>query len=180
MKHLCLLALASCAAAQAATGGDTRPEPVNVVVETGQDVGACPDGGTLGYPAQAYKGTSYFLLKADPVLASRHMKATQRQAPWLQRLDGPSGANRLYTGADGTQVVVFSVCKPAACSSSSAYGAYAVPTQAYAIELQESGKPGTVLGTETPPLQAAIACTRSIDQRVREAAVQAARVPAHP
>ena len=172
MRHLILpLVLSFSVAGLAATGGDDAPEPVNVVVESGKDVGRCADGGSLQYPAAPYKGTAFFLPRSDRRFAQAHASLTKGQAPWLLRLDGPSSANRLYRGASGSAVIVYGVCKPAACSTASAYGAFDPGTGAYAIELTEAGA-RSLLGIESVPLMAAIHCAREFDAKNRSDALR--------
>src|SRR5947207_11808689 len=100
-----------CSTATAGTGGDDAPEPVNIVAESGLDVGPCTDTGALSYPPMPYKGSAYFLKKADAAFATQHERLTKQQAPWLQRLDGPSGSNRLFTATNGDRAIVFWSCK---------------------------------------------------------------------
>jgi len=160
-------------ATHAGTGGWTEPaEPVNVVVETGQDVGACEAGGSLSYPPPPYKGSAYFLLKADPKLAARHRELTRSQLPWLQRLDGPSGTNRLFTGTTGETAIVFWSCKPHDCGDHATYGAYAPRSGRYTLRVLQHGQT-TTLGDATPLLDAAIACARAQDEQSRERSSQA-------
>lgn len=167
MRHLILpLVLSFSVAGLAATGGDDSPEPVNVVVESGKDVGRCADGGSLQYPAPLYKGTAFFLPRRDRRFAQAHASLTKGHAPWLLRLDGPSSTNRAYQGASSSTVIVYAVCKPAACGTASAYGAFDPDTGAYAIEVTEAGA-RSLLGTESAPLMAAIQCARKFDTKNR-------------
>ena len=162
-------------AGPAGAADETHPEPVNVISETGHDVGPCIGGATLGYPPQPYKGTASFLLNADPALAARHEAVTRQGSPaWLQQLDGPSGSNRLFTDAVGEGVLVFSVCKPRDCDASHAYGAYSLQTKQYALRVSAGGA-ATMLGSPAPALKAAMACARSIDDRVRAEAADRLR-----
>ena len=107
-----LLMLACSSTAGAVTAGTDALEPVNVIAESGIDIGPCPGGGSLSYPPPAYKGSAYFLRKADTGFATRHDALTKQRAPWLHRLDGPSGSNRLFTAADGGRALVFWTCQP--------------------------------------------------------------------
>lgn len=148
----------------AVDGGGDPPEPVNVIAETGKDVGRCPEGGALSYPPAPYKGAAYFLRRADPTFGGQHDALTRSTAPWLHRLDGPSGANRLFTDADGESAIVFWTCKARDCSSNLAYGAYAPRSGAYALAVREDGGDHS-LGSSSPLLQRAIACARALDDR---------------
>jgi hypothetical protein len=173
MRHIILpLVLSFSVAGLAATGGDNAPEPVNVVVEDGRDVGRCADGGSLQYPAAPYKGTAFFLARGDRRFAQAHASVTKGQAPWLLRLDGPSSANRMYRGPSSSDVIVYGVCKPAACSTSSAYGAFDPGTGTYAIDVTDAGS-HSLLGAESAELKAAIRCAREFDDKIRSDAARA-------
>jgi hypothetical protein len=152
--------------AGAATGGTEASEPVNVIAETGLDIGPCGDGGALSYPPAPYKGSAYFLRKADGTLAARHEGVTKQRAPWLHRLDGPSGTNRLYTAANGDRAIVFWSCKAGDCGANFAYGAYGLRSTDYLLQVQEGGKLQS-LGSTSASLAAAIACARAQDDRRR-------------
>ena len=105
---LLLVIPALLAAGHSPAAGADGPEPVNVIAETELDVGPCKGGGTLSYPPTPYKGTAYFLRKADATLARRHETLTGQSgasAAWIRRLDGPSSANRLFTAANGDTLV---------------------------------------------------------------------------
>lgn len=159
--------------AHSATGGDeATQEPVNVVAESDIDIGPCAAGGSLTYPPAPYKGSAYFLLKADAALAAGHEALTSRRPSWLRRLEGPSSANRLFTSPSGARVVVFSACKPRDCSANAAYGAYELHTKEYALQIRASGEPNA-LGSASPALAAAITCARAHDDRVRGQAAEA-------
>lgn len=174
MRQLILLLAAIGGTTYASTGSDQIPTPVNVVAETGRDIGPCPNGGSLRYPSAPFKGTAYFLLRADAAMATRHAEITKRQAPWLTRLDGPSSSNRLYVQDHAPAVLLYRVCRPGMCGADSAYGAYSTATGAYVIELTVDGKTES-LGTDSAPLKAAIACAHSIDAQGREASTQVVR-----
>src|SRR5690242_6149137 len=94
---LAMMIAARSSTACAGTGGTEPPDPVNVIAETSQDIGTCGDGGSLSYPPAPFKGSPYFLRKTNATLASQHEALTKQRAPWLRRLDGPSGSTRLYT-----------------------------------------------------------------------------------
>jgi hypothetical protein len=168
MRHVLLAFMITVVSATvgAGTGGAEPPEPVNVVAETGLDIGPCGDGGSLSYPPTPYKGSAYFLRKADTTLAARHEGLTKQRAPWLHRLDGPSGSNRLYSAANGDRAIVFWSCKAGDCGANVAYGAYGLQSNDYLLQVQESGKVQS-LGDTSAPLVAAIACARSQDDRRR-------------
>ena len=173
MRHLILpLVLSFSVAGLAATGGDDAPEPVNVVVESGKDVGRCADGGWLQYPAAPYKGTAFFMARGDRRFAQAHASLTKGQAPWLLRLNGPSSTNRAYQGVSGSIVIVYAVCKPATCGTASAYGAFDLSTGAYAIDVTDAGS-HSLLGSESVELKAAIRCAREFDDKIRSDAVRA-------
>lgn len=159
-----------CVASHANTTVPSEEEPVNLVAETGQDVGPCPAGGTLGYPPMPYKGSAYFLGRTDGKLAAKHDALTKHEAPWLRRLDGPSGANRLFTTASGGRVLLFRSCKSHDCSANVAYGAYALASSDYVLRPRE-GRTERTLGGSSPELQAAIACARMHDDRRRSEVV---------
>lgn len=148
------------------SGVDSR-EPVNVIVETGRDVGPCPEAGALSYPPAPFKGSAYFLRKANPTFAVRHDALTKRRAPWLHRMDGPSGANRLFTDSNGTSTLVFWFCKAGDCSANAAYGAYAPASGDYALEVREHDKSES-LGSSSQALVRAISCARALDNRLRD------------
>ena len=166
-----LLMLAFSSTAGAVTAGTDALEPVNVIAESGIDIGPCPGGGSLSYPPPAYKGSAYFLRKADTGFATRHDALTKQRAPWLHRLDGPSGANRLFTAANGDRAIVFWSCQSGACDRSIAYGAYGLQSAEYALQVNAPGEPSS-LGSPSPTLTAAIACARAHDERVRGKAAQ--------
>lgn len=155
----------------AVTGGADAREPVNVITESGLDVGPCDGGGALSYPPAPYKGSAYFLRKVDAMLAARHEDLTKRQAPWLYRLDGPSGNNRLYIAANGDRAIVFWSCRAGDCAANIAYGAYGLAANEYALQVRQDGKSES-LGSASATLAAAIACARSNDDRIRGRAAE--------
>lgn len=169
-----LLMLAISSATHAGTGGTDALEPVNVVAESGLDIGPCAGGGTLSYPPPLYKGSAYFLRKADATFATRHESLTKQRAPWLHRLDGPSGANRLFTAANGNRAIVFWSCQSGACNKSVAYGAYGLQSAEYALQISAPGEPSS-LGSASTMLTVAIACARAHDDRLRGRASQELR-----
>lgn len=152
-----------------------RPEPINTINESGLDIGQCAAGGSMSYPSAPYKGTAFFLRKANATLAARH-NALTAQSPsntaWLRRLDGPSAANRLFTAPGGERAFVLWSCKPHDCGANFAYGAYNLATAEYQLQI---GPPLQVeqLGSDTPVLRAAIDCARSLDDSARQRAEQA-------
>ena len=166
-----MMMLAIGSTARAGTGGTDELEPVNIVAESGVDIGPCAGGGTLSYPPAPYKGSAYFLRKADATFATRHESLTKQRAPWLHRLDGPSGTNRLFTAANGDRAIVFWSCQSGACDRSVAYGAYGLQSAEYALQVNAPGEPSS-LGSTSPTLTAAIACARAHDERVRGKAAQ--------
>ena len=155
-------------AARAATAGpaEEAAEPVNIVVESGLDIGPCETGGALSYPSAPRKGSPYFLLKADAPLGARHQSLTRDQAPWLRRLDGPSGANRLFKAANGESAIVFWSCKAGDCDAHAAYGAYDPRSGRYLLKVRQQGAL-TVLGNSTAALRSAVVCAQAIDDRTR-------------
>lgn len=154
-------------AARAATSGPAEAtEPINIVVESGLDIGTCETGGALSYPAAPRKGSPYFLLKADAALGARHPSLTRDQAPWLRRLDGPSGANRLFTAANGESAIVFWSCKAGDCDAHVAYGAYDMRSGRYLLRVRQQGAI-TMLGDSTATLRSAVTCAQAIDDRTR-------------
>lgn len=168
---IAVLMLAS--AARAATGGPAEAtEPVNIVVESGLDIGPCETGGSLSYPAAPRKGSPYFLLKADAALGARHESITRDQAPWLRRLDGPSRSNRLFTAANGESAIVFWSCKAGDCDAHAAYGAYAPRSGRYLLQVRQQSAI-TVLGDSTAALRSAVTCAQAIDDRTRERTAEA-------
>jgi hypothetical protein len=168
---IAVLMLAS--AARAATGGPVEAaEPVNIVVESGLDIGPCETGGALSYPAAPRKGSPYFLLKADAALGARHGSLTRDHAPWLRRLGGPSGANRLFTAANGKSAIVFWSCKAGDCDAHAAYGAYEPRSGRYLLRVQQQGAT-TMLGDSTATLRSALTCAQAIDDRTRARAAAA-------
>ena len=167
-----MMMLAIGSTASAGTGGTDALEPVNIVAESGLDIGPCAGGGTLSYPPAPYKGAAYFLRKADATFAARHEALTRQRAPWLHRLDGPSGANRLFTAADGDRAIVFWSCQSGACDKNVAYGAFGPQSAQYALQISAPGEPGSI-GSASPTLTAAIACARAHDERVRGQAAKA-------
>jgi hypothetical protein len=154
------------ASTAAGTGGVDAPEPVNVIAESGLDVGPCPDTGTLSYPPTPYKGSAYFLRRADATLAAQHERLTKQRAAWLHRLDGPSGTNRLFTAANGDRAIVFWSCKAGDCGANVAYGAYGMQSAGYMLQVHEGGAAQSI-GSASPTLAAAIACARAHDDRAR-------------
>jgi len=152
-------------------------EPVNVIAETGLDVGPCVGGGALSYPPTPYKGTAYFLRKADATLARRHEALTGQSggsAAWIRRLDGPSAANRLFTAPNGERAIVFWSCKAHDCGSNSVYGAYGLASTEYRLQVGSLPK-AEVLGSNAPVLQAAVACARAWDDSLRHRAAEPSR-----
>ena len=147
-----VLMLAS--AARAATGGLAEAtEPVNIVVESGLDIGPCEAGGALSYPAAPHKGS-------------------RDQAPWLRRLDGPAGANRLFTAAHGESAIVFWSCKAGDCDAHAAYGAYEPRSGRYLLRVQQEGAT-TMLGDSNATLRSAVMCAQAIDDRIHARAAAA-------
>jgi hypothetical protein len=162
-------------AARAGTGGPVEAtEPVNIVVESGLDIGPCETGGALSYPAAPSKGSPYFLLKAEAALAARHQSLTRDKTPWLRRLDGPSGTNRLFTADNGESAIVFWSCKAGDCDSYAAYGAYDPRSGRYLLRVRQQGAI-TMLGDSTATLRSAVTCAQAIDDRTRERATEALR-----
>jgi hypothetical protein len=170
-----IAALMLASAARAATGEpEEATEPVNIVVESGLDIGPCETGGDLSYAAAPRKGSPFFLLKADAALGARHRSLTRDQAPWLRRLDGPSGANRLFTAANGESAIVFWSCKAGDCDAHAAYGAYEPGSGRYLLRVRQQGAI-TMLGGSTATLRSAVTCAQAIDDRTRERATEALR-----
>jgi hypothetical protein len=168
-----IAALMLTSAARAATGGPAEAtEPINIVVESGVDIGPCETGGALSYPATPRKGSPFFLLKADGALGARHQALTRDQAPWLRRLDGPSGANRLFRAANGESAIVFSSCKAGDCDAHAAYGAYEPGSGRYLLRVRQQGAI-TMLGDSTATLRSAVTCAQAIDNRTRERTAEA-------
>jgi hypothetical protein len=159
--------------ARAATGGSPEvPEPVNIVVESGLDIGPCEASGKLSYPPAPQKGSPYFLLRADAKLAARHQSLTRQQPRWLHRLDGPSGTNRLFTTATGETAIVFWTCKAGDCDGNTAYGAYDPRSGRYALRVRQQGS-ALSLGDATPTLDLAIACAQVHDTQARGRSIEA-------
>ena len=156
----------------AAGGPSDAMEPINNVVESGQDIGPCEAGGALSYPTAPRKGLPYFLLQADRALAARHLSLTQDQAPWLRRLDGPAGTNRLFTAANGESAIVFRSCKARDCGAHTVYGAYQPRSGRYLLQVRQQGAT-TTLGDSTALLGSAITCAQAIDARMRDSAAEA-------
>ena len=156
----------------AAGGPSDAMEPVNTVFESGQDIGPCETGGALSYPAAPRKGLPYFLLQADRGLAARHLSLTHDKDPWLRRLDGPAGTNRLFTAANGESAIVFWSCKARDCGSHTAYGAYEPRSGRYMMQVRQQGAT-TTLGDTTALLGSAITCARAMDERMRDSAAEA-------
>ena len=164
--------LHAASASIAAGGPSDAMEPVNTVVESGQDIGPCETGGALSYPAVPRKGLPYFLLQADRGLAARHLSLTHDKAPWLRRLDGPAGTNRLFTAANGESAIVFWSCKARDCGAHTAYGAYEPRSGRYLLQVRQQGAT-TTLGDTTALLGSAIACAQAMDERMRDSAAEA-------
>jgi hypothetical protein len=160
-------------AAHTATGGSPEtPEPVNVIVESGRDIGPCGGGGRLSYPPAPFKGSAYFLLKADSRLAARHESLTRAHLPWLRRLNGPSGTNRLFTTPTGQGAIVFWSCKAGDCGANIAYGAYEPAAGRYLLRARQNGAL-LPLGEDTPVFRSAITCAEALDNRARDASIEA-------
>ena len=164
--------LHAASASIAAGGPSDAMEPVNTVVESGQDIGPCETGGALSYPAVPRKGLPYFLLQADRGLAARHLSLTHDKAPWLRRIDGPAGTNRLFTAANGESALVFWSCKARDCGTHTAYGAYESRSGRYLLQVRQQGAT-TTLGDTTALLGSAITCAQAIDERMRDSAAEA-------
>lgn len=181
MRPLLVAVLAALAmsTARGGTGGTEPEEPVNLIAETGLDIGPCASGGSLTYPPAPYKGTAFFLPRADATLAARHESLTRRQAPWLRHLAGPSGSTRLFSSGDSENVIVFWSCKAGDCDANVAYGAYGLQSKDYLLELQEGHRAQT-LGDQSAPLLAAIACARTNDDRRRGNAAEATKRSSRP
>lgn len=141
-------------------------EPVNVVYESGKDVGPCAGGAELGYPPKPFKGLAYFLPKTDEGFRAAHEKATRGEAEWVKHLLGPSSPNRLYKDGLGNEILVFWICKQHACGTYSLAGAYDLRTHIYGAEITEVGRKRG-LGTLEGPLRAAVTCAVSYDDKLR-------------
>jgi hypothetical protein len=171
-----ILVIAIYSDANAGSNGADVPQPVNVVVETGQDAGPCTAGGHLSYPSQPYKGSSHFVLQADSAFAARHANATKGAPLWIQQLRGPSSTNRLFSHEKEERVLVFSICKPHDCGNNFAYGAFGLLSHDYLLQITEGDLERRV-GSTSAPLNRAIACAREYDDRLRrETAEQIRRV----
>lgn len=149
-----------------AVGGDEGMTPINVINETGKDVGACLDGGALAYAPKAYKGIAYFVPKADAAFAAAHAALAKNEEKWVKDMSGPSAQNRLYVDKAGNQVLVLWFCKQGNCGTYNAYATFNLATQEYGIELSEVAKHRSI-GAISSPSRAAIACAGMIDQRLR-------------
>jgi hypothetical protein len=145
---------------------EERGAPVNVVVETGMEVGPCPEGATLAYPPAAFKGSPYFGLRAEAGLLQQHLRATAKEPEWLRELTGPSSPNRLYIDKAGERALVFESCKERACDGNGAYAAYSLSAKTYWLKVSDAR--GTrSLGTESAVARAAVECAMAIDARLR-------------
>lgn len=142
-------------------------EPVNVVNESGKEVGLCLDKAALSYPPQAYKGLPYFLRTSDPAFRAAHDALTKKEEKWLKEMSGPASQNRLYVDRSGNRILVTAFCKQGDCGNYSAYGAFDMATNTYGIEVTEMLKRRT-LGKIPEVSRAAMTCAAMFDQKLRE------------
>jgi hypothetical protein len=144
-------------------------ERVNIIAETGVNVGPCPGKGHLIYPPKPYKGMPFFLPSTDTRIKAAHDSLTSKEAKWIHALDGPSSNNRMYLDGAGHRILVFSVCLEHQCDSNSLFGAFNLASGEYGLQVSEQGKKRT-LGLLTDVSLAGIACAESIDDRLRSEA----------
>lgn len=150
-----------------AVGVEEGSIPVNVINETGKDIGTCLDGGGLVYAPQAYKGIAFFVPINDPAFAAAHKSLTRAEGKWLKEISGPSSQNRLYVDKAGNRVLVLWFCKQGDCGAYSAYATFNLATQEYGIELTEVVRHRSI-GSIPPPSRAALACAGMIDRHLRD------------
>lgn len=160
-------------AALRASAADVE-RPVNLVQESGKDVGPCAAGGTLLYPPAPYKGIAYFLPKADADIAAAHRALADAEPTWIREFEGPSASNRLYIGRDARRVLVFSTCMPRDCGTHRLYGAYDLRDRDYGLRIEQSGRV-RMLGSLPPASLDAIQCAQEHTDRLRAQAAGALR-----
>lgn len=104
--------------------------------------GACPTKNPTGVLRRIsqgpHAGKPLALKQAAPVFAATHAQATSGDYPWLKDLQGQAGANRLFI-QKGRQVVVLTLCDPAACRDLRAYVAFEPATGAWGANVFEGG-----------------------------------------
>lgn len=119
-------------------------------------------GRLSGLPAQA--------IDALPDLAKKHIASTRGEGPWVERLMGTGGRNRIFVQKKH-QVLVMTVCNPSDCTLNRAYIAYELDTRKYGAKIVEGGPVrDIVLGarastfTVQPPLiEDALSCAFEAD-----------------
>jgi len=155
-----------------AVSPQSEMERVNIIAETGINVGPCPDKGNLVYPSKPYKGIPFFLPRADAKIKAAHDLLTSGEAKWIHDLDGPAPNNRMYLDGAGHRILVFSVCLEHQCDSHNLFGAFNLASGEYGLQISEQGKKRT-LGSISDTSIAGIACAESIDDHLRSEAAAA-------
>ncbi len=131
----------------------------------------CASGARLERAVGVFEGTAAHALR-DSRFAAAHERGTREfGATWLSRLDGRSGAARVYV--DGARhVLVLTVCAPGDCDRSRAYVAYEAATRSWGASLyldgqtQELGEavlPGSAQQRVPKALAPAIVCAQNAD-----------------
>jgi hypothetical protein len=161
LMALCPLAIA--------VSPQSEMERVNIIAETGINVGPCPGKGNLVYPSKPYKGVPFFLPRTDAKIKAAHDLLTSGEAKWIHDLDGPAPNNRMYLDGAGHRILVFSVCLEHQCDSNSLFGTFNLANGEYGLQISEQGKKRT-LGSISDTSLAGIACAESIDDHLRSEA----------
>lgn len=102
--------------------------------------------------------------------AHAHKRAASDEEPWLSKLSGQAGPNRVYFQR-GRHVVVFAVCNPADCGGERAYIAFEPATKEWAANLLEGSRvrslspdgATTTLAAPSEIVGTALACAANLD-----------------
>jgi len=134
------------------------------------NLGHCPLNAQVVPAAGSYQGTAPTALTVS-AFARAHAAHTQDQMPWLAKLTGGSGRNRVYVQGK-KKVLLVTVCDPANCERVRAYVAFEPSTNTWGARLylddqvQELGVP-IMAGAETQILPQEVAqaviCAQNLD-----------------
>ena len=98
-------------------------------------------------------------------LRSKHTALVRNESPWIRDLSGPSGFNKIYRKGEH-EVIVFSTCKPRACSQETLVGLIEPRPGHYGLVITRNGKE-TEFGSISSAGRAALAC---LDERAQASA----------
>jgi hypothetical protein len=110
-----------------------------------------------------------------PAFARAHAAGTKGEAPWLRRLSGGAGANRVYL-EPGHRIIVLAVCNPTDCDGERAYVAFEPATGDWGANVFEGrqiralvrGSGQTTLAMHPEPLDMALVCAANADMDARD------------